>query len=170
MNVVAKTRWEYYVANISGILAILGLLGWCIARVVSAGGIDFKSILFWLALLLLIILPFALISFFSSMKAVAAKPTGLVITYVFQKHKNEINFSDVAALKSSKTDKETRVRRRTTRDSFRLILTDGRVFEFDRSQFTHYEQLKSICLRGVRPGRNEGLSSTTVPRNKKRGR
>jgi len=167
MRFVARTKWEYYVANVAGILAILGLLVWFISRTVTVAGIDFKSIFFWLSLLLLITLPFALISFFSSKKTIEATTKGLIISYVFQKHKNEIPYSEIAEIQSS-TDREALVRPRTIRDSFKLVLADGRVFEVDRSQFHQYDQLKSICRKNVKKATGRGTELSSA--HKKRGR
>jgi hypothetical protein len=169
MKFVAGTKWEYYVANVAGILAILGLLVWFISRAVTVAGIDFKSIFFWLSLLLLITIPFALISFFSSMKAIEATTKGLIISYVFQKHKNEIAYSEITEIQSSRTDRETMVRPRTIRDSFKLVLADGRVFEVARSQFNQYDQLKSICIKNMKSSsRLTGTAHSSAL--KKRGR
>ena len=146
MSLVATTRWEYYVANVAGILAILGILIWCMTQAISATGIDFASILFWVGMILLIALPYTLIGFFSSMKAVELTAKGLIISYVFQKHKNQIKFSDVAQLKTNVTAQPSKSGR-AFRDTFKLILTDGRTFEFDRSQLSGYDKLKVACMR-----------------------
>lgn len=143
---VVRTRWEYYAANIGGILFIIGLLIWLITLVVS-DGFDLKSIAFWLALILFISLPFACISFFSSMKTVEVTASGLNISYIFKKHRNVILFSEVAEMRSAQTKNQTKSTARTFRDTFKLVLTDGRTFEFERAQFDQYKQLKTICYK-----------------------
>ena len=147
---VAKTRWEYYVANVAGILSLTGLFAWFLTLSISNDGVDLGSVFFWMAAVLLIIIPYSLIGFFSSMKTVEVTNNELSISYVFQKHTNLIRFADIAIMKSSKTKKETIIRQRTVRESFKIILTDGRVFEFERSQFQQYDQLKTICLKQVK--------------------
>src|SRR5688572_28638379 len=107
-KIILKTRWEYYVANVTGILIITGLFFWLAALAITDEGIDFTSAYFWIALLLLIMVPYPLIGFFSSKKTVEATATGLTISYVFQKHRNVIRFSDIAEMKSRKTETETR--------------------------------------------------------------
>ena len=148
MSLVATTRWEYYVANIAGILAILGLLIWSMTQAISGTGIDFASIFFWVGMILLIALPYTLIGFFSSMKAVEITAKGLIISYVFQKHKNQIKFSDVAQMKTNVRTEPSKGGR-AFRDTFKLILSDGLTFEFDRSQLSGYDKLKSTCVRRV---------------------
>ena len=150
MKFVAKTRWEYYAANVAGIIAVLGLLAWCIARIFANGKVDLTSIYLWLSLVLLVALIFALISFLSSMKSVEVNATGLVISYVFQKHRNIIQFSEVARLKSNGTGHKASKRQSSFRDTFQLILSDGRVFEFDRAQLDQYGKLKAACLKRVK--------------------
>ena len=147
---VVKTRWEYYVANVTGILVIIGLLIWLLTLAITEDGIDFTSVFFWMALLLLIVFFYALIGFFSSMKTVDVTAKGLTIAYVFQKHRNVIRFSDIAEMKSRRTEQETRERPRKLRDTFTLVLADGRVFEFSRSQFDQYGHLKAICWKHVK--------------------
>ncbi|MEO5980053.1 MAG: hypothetical protein ABIS36_15510 [Chryseolinea sp.] len=152
-EILVTTRWEYYVANVVGFIAVLGLFIWFCMLAISDRGIDFLSVFFWLALLMLIAIPYSMISFFSSMNTVEVTATGLIITYVFQKHKNVIQFSEIVKMKSTGTDRETVVRPRSIRESFTISLADERVFEFDRSQFNRYDQLKTICwsrLKGLR--------------------
>lgn len=146
---VVRTRWEYYAANIGGIFFILGLLIWLITIVIS-DGFDLKSIAFWLALILFISLPFAFISFFSSMKTVEVTAIGLTISYIFKKHNNVILFSEVAEMESTQKEGQSKSSARTFRDTFKLVLTDGRTFEFERSQFDQYKQLKTICFKRVK--------------------
>lgn len=146
---VVRTRWEYYAASIGGILFILALLIWLITLVIR-DGFDLMSITLWLAIFLFVSLPFPMISFLSSMKTVEVTTTGLTISYIFQTHKNVILFSDVAEMKSMRTESGTNARTRTFRDTFKLVLADGRTFEFERAQFDQYKQLKTICLKRVK--------------------
>lgn len=145
MKVVARTKWEYYVANIVGIVVIFALLFWFSSRAITSSGIDFGSAYLWLALLLLGLLPFTFISFFSSMKEVEATDKGITISYVFQNHKNVFTFSEVSKLVSSIAPGKKAGT--FAQDTFRLMLTDGRVFEFSRAQFKHYDQLKAFCRK-----------------------
>jgi hypothetical protein len=144
---VTRTKWQYYVANVAGILSILGLLGWFIIRIVNTGGVDLTSIYFWLALLMLIILPFTLIGFFSSMKAVEVTAKGIIITYIFQKHSNIVPFAEMAEVRSQRKETGSTTNKNSFRDTFTLVLNDGRAFEFDRSQFPQYDKLKAICSK-----------------------
>ncbi|MEJ1237634.1 hypothetical protein WBG78_05885 [Chryseolinea sp. T2] len=146
MKFTTKTRWQYYVANVAGIVGILALLGWSISRSL-AGGIDFTSVHLWLAFLMLILLPFPLIGFFSSMKAVDVNTKAIIITYVFQRHSNVISFDDIAEVKSQQSG--TGTRKSSFRDTFTLILKDGRAFEFDRSQFDQYDKLRTVCTKAA---------------------
>jgi hypothetical protein len=93
-------------------------------------------------------LPFALISFFSSMKTIEVTNQELTISYVFQKHINVVKFADIADM-VTRTTKDKK-RSRPLRDTFKLVLKDGRAFEFERSQFREYGQLKAICLKRVK--------------------
>ena len=147
MKFTTRTRWQYYVANVAGLLGILILSGWFITRALATGGIDFTSIYLWLAVLMFILLPFPLISFFSSMKAVEVTARGIVITYVFQSHSNVISFVDISEVKSQRSGSGSR--KGSFRDAFTLILKDGRAFEFDRSQFSQYDKLKAVCTKAA---------------------
>jgi hypothetical protein len=149
MSLIATTKWEYYVANVAGILAILGLLIWSVVQFVSGTGIDFASIFFWVGMILLIALPFTVISFFSSMKTVEVTAKGLIISYVFQKHQNHIRFADFAKVKTSITNLSN-AKTRAFRDTFKVLLNDGRTFEFDRTQLKNYDKLKATCLKRVK--------------------
>ena len=149
-KLIVRTRWEYYVANVAGILALIGLFTWFFSLAFTNDGIDFTSVYFWLALLLLIIIPYALIGFFSSMKSVEVTVKGLTIAYVFQKHQNVVRFADVVEMKSRKSKDENTAHPRAGRDTFTLVLADKRVFEFSRSQFDQYGKLKSICRKQVK--------------------
>ncbi|HEY3403011.1 MAG TPA: hypothetical protein VGK59_06475 [Ohtaekwangia sp.] len=147
---VATTRWEYYAANIGGILALTAASISFIFMAIEDKGINFGSVFFWLALLLLIIIPYSLIGFFSSMETVEVTATELTIFYVFQKHTNVIRFPDIAALKSHRTGKATKKHQGLGRDTFTITLHDGRAFEFERSQFHHYSNLKEICQKHIK--------------------
>jgi hypothetical protein len=144
-----NTRWEYYASNIAGFLILTALMIWCVNLSFKDGAINFTSMFFWMALLLLIIAPFAIITFFSSMKSVVVTQKGLLISYTFKRHKNEVNFSAVTALKSSLQHRKTAVFPSHTWDSFKLTLADGRIFEFSRSQFDDYSKLKAIVFKAV---------------------
>jgi hypothetical protein len=144
-----KTRWEYYASNIIGMIALIGLLIWLICLSIGNDGLKFQSGFFWLALLIIIMIPFGIISFLSSMKSVEVTQKDLVVTYLFKSHKNQISFSDIVEFKSRVNDQETIVRPRSIHDSFTLVLADGRMFEFSRSQFDQYHKLKSLCYKSV---------------------
>jgi hypothetical protein len=144
-----NTRWEYYASNIAGMIIVLSLMIWFAALSLNHGHLQLDSIFLWLGFLLLIIFPFAVISFFSSMKSVTVTEKGLAISWSFQKHISEVTFSDVKEFKSNIQVKETVVRSGKITDSFRLILKDGRAFEFSRSQFVDYNKLKSVVYRAV---------------------
>lgn len=150
MKLIARTRWEYYVASVAGILAMTGLFVWCLTRVIGSNGVDFRSLLFWLAVVIFFFIPYALIGFFSSMKSVEVTKEGLIISYVFQKHRNVIRFSDISDMKAVISENEKAKKTKAVRDTFKLTLSDGRMFEFDRSQFNGYAQLKATCWRYFR--------------------
>jgi hypothetical protein len=144
-----NTRWEYYVSNVAGMIIVLVIMTLCFVFSMDDGAIGFTSVLFWVAIILLIIFPFALISFFSSMKSVIVTDKGLTISYVFQKHKNNIIFADVVRFYSSVKRTETIKYPAKLSDSFTLTLADGRVFSFTRSQFDNYYKLKEIVYKAV---------------------
>jgi len=143
-----QTRWQYYVANVAGILTILVVLGWCLVRILT-GAFDLSSGYLWVALFMLILLPFTLIGFFSSMKAVEVTATGIIISYEFQRHRNTITFSEMAKVQSQGNAKTSGSGKRSFRNTFTLVLKDGRAFEFDRSQFPQYDKLKAICTKAT---------------------
>lgn len=146
---VVKTRWEYYAANAGGILALVLLLSWLTSLLVK-NGFELKSFAFWLAIIVILLLLFAIISFFSCMKLVEVTNEGLIVSYTFQQHKNVIRFSEVAEMKSRKIPDAGNIRPRSFRDTFKLVLADGRMFEFERSQFDQYNQLKTICFKKIK--------------------
>ncbi|MGC3948564.1 MAG: hypothetical protein QM762_29380 [Chryseolinea sp.] len=147
MKLITRTRRRFYVANVLGILIVAGLSAWLTSRALAEGGIDFSSLYLWLALLALIVLLFLLIGFLSSMKAVEVTAKGIIITYIFQKHRNVIPFTDMAEVKTQKSG--TGSRQSSFRETFMLLLKDGRSFEFERSQFDSYEKLKEVCARAT---------------------
>lgn len=140
---IASTRWEYYVANIAGIAVILGVLVWSVMRIIAGGGVDPASVFFWLALSLLVLLPYTLIGFLSSMKAVEVTAKHLAISYVFHKHVNLIPFTEIAGVRGQRTSKG----KRSFRETFTIVLHDGRAFEFDRAQLNGYDKLKAACVK-----------------------
>jgi len=146
-KLIARTRLAYYIANVAGIFAILGLLVWLLRSALTGSGINLGSIYLWLAVLPLILLPYTFIGFFSSMKSVEVTGKTLTISYVFQKHQNIIAFTDIKEIQT--TAKSRKEGKRPMRDTFRLTLTDGRVFEFDRAQLDQYDKLKAFCQKRV---------------------
>jgi hypothetical protein len=148
-DIVIETRWEYYVSNVAGFIMLVGLAGWMMYLSLDNEGIDFRSAWFWLALITLFVIPMALISFLSSMKTVVIKEKRLVISYMFARHKNVVNFADVSRIESKTSYTETVIHPAELRDSFNLILNDNRQFDFSRSQFKDYETLKRICYKAV---------------------
>jgi hypothetical protein len=145
-----KTRWEYYVSNIAGLVIILGLIGWCVVLSFDNGKMQFSSMSFWIGLILTMIVPFAVISFFSSMKAVVIHENGLVISYLFKNHQNQIAFSDIKSFKSDVNKTGESKGSSSLRSSCALVLHDGRIFEFSRSQFDDYDKLVSAIERHLR--------------------
>jgi hypothetical protein len=144
-----NTRWEYYVSNIAGLIIATGVMIWFVILSLEDGKIKFTSLFFWMALLALIMMLLGVISFFSSMKSVVVTEKGLLISYMFMKHKNMINFSAVTGFNSNVTSTATTVRPAKRTDVFKLTLADGRVFEFNRSQFDQYYKLKAIIYKAV---------------------
>ena len=59
-----KTRRAYYVANITGLIIMIALITECIFLSVDDGRMEFKSVSFGIALLLMFMVPFALISIY----------------------------------------------------------------------------------------------------------
>jgi hypothetical protein len=143
------SKRQFYIANIVGLAIVIGLTIWFFNLSLNENGVDFKSLFFWLALVLLVIVPFALISIFSAMKSVIVTSKGLIISYSFKNHKSVIDFPDIKEFKSSTGVQSSGNGFRQLRDSFRLILADGRVFEFSRSQFNNYDKLKTIIHKAV---------------------
>lgn len=139
---VFKTRRQYYVAHVIGVVAIIAIGSWCTILAFDDNAFDLFPLL--IAVVLLIALLQAVISFFSSMKSVEVTSKGLVISYLFQRHQNVIDFSEI---KEMKTVSGKRVTSRVT-DSFTLVLKDGRAFSFGRSQFEGWEKLREACRRG----------------------
>lgn len=144
---IVSTRGVYYISNGIGFVIILGLILWLFMLSFKNGAVEIKSVFFWLAILLLIIVPFAIISFFSSMKSITVTKSGLLISYSFTKQTSSIDFSAIAEFKSNVSASETK--QFGIRDSFRLTLTDGRVFEFGQAQFDHYPKFKSMVRKAV---------------------
>jgi hypothetical protein len=145
-----KTRWEYYVSNIAGLIIILALIGWCVFLSFDNGKMEFSAMSFWIGLILTMIVPFAVISFFSSMKSVVVYENQLVISYLFKNHHNQIAFSEVKDVKTTVNKTKTSKGPGSLRSSFALVLHDGRIFEFSRSQFDDYDKLVSTIERHVR--------------------
>lgn len=141
-TITAKTKQTYYVANIGGLIIILALIVWCFSLSFDNGKIEFTAISFWVAIVLMVLILFAIISIFSAMKEVVVTETGLTISYRFQTHKNRVNFSEITEFKSSGNPGKLG-------ESFRLILADGRSFEFTRSQFDNYDKLKASAQKAV---------------------
>src|SRR5689334_492833 len=147
---LVKTRWQYHVANGAGLIILPVLLVTCIRYSIKAGAIDFKSLMFWIAVLLLIIFPYAIISFFSSMKSVVITEKELIISYVFQKHQNRVFLSAITGFRSRVKQHETTVRPASFSDTFSLTVADGRSFSFAYSQFDQYDKLKSVVYNAFR--------------------
>lgn len=145
-KLLVKTRWEYYVSNIIGLAVLIVFFVWFLYLSFGPKGLDIKTIFFWLTLLTGIILPFAIISFFSSMQAIEVTQTDLTISYMFQKHRNIIHLSDIREIIPSDLKKD--VNPKKLKDTFRLVLKDGRSFEFRRAQFDYqYYALRSVCYK-----------------------
>lgn len=140
-----KTKWEYYVANYAGIVILLGLTIWSLTAAIGDKGLRFSSFFFWVAILLFVIILFALISILSSMKEITVTDKGLTISYNFKNHKSIVNFAEVAKFISVEKKKSSSA----LFDSFSLNMKDGRVFEFSRAQFNNYEKLKSISRKAI---------------------
>lgn len=147
----ATTRWEYYVANIAGLVALVVAIGWSGYRTITnSQGFTLTSFSIWIALICLGILPFAIISFFSSMKTVVVTQKALIISYVFQKHENNIPFSEVKTINSNRKPNEKAAGPAALSDSFSILLNDGRQFSFTRSQFAQYNKLKELVYQSVK--------------------
>ena len=146
-RLVVNTRWQYYVANVAGMVILLVVMSLCFYNSIYEGQVDFRSFLFWLAVVMLLSLPIAIISFFSSMKTIVVYDKMMVISYVFQRHENNVAFSDIVGFWCNKNKPETVVRPGLLTDSFEITLKDGRSFSFTNSQFDKFQQLKSIVFR-----------------------
>jgi hypothetical protein len=147
-TLIAKTKPNYYVANTAGLIIMISLITCCLFLSIDDGELNFKSASIWIALLLMLMVPIAIISIFSSMKQVVVTEKRLSISYRFKKHTSEVNFSEVIDLKSKANKSETSSPP-SIRDSFRLTLVDGRSFEFRRSQFDNYDKMKIIVRKAV---------------------
>jgi hypothetical protein len=148
-QLIVKTRWEYYAANIAGFFIMIGVIVLCLFFCFENGAFRLASVSFWIALLITLLLPFAIISFFSSMKQVIVSEKGLLISYVFKNHTSEVIFTEVVVFNGSNHVSETRIFPRKINDSFRLTMADGRVFEFGRSQFVDYDKMRMLVQKVV---------------------
>ncbi len=145
-GLVITTRWEYYAANIAGAIALASILSLCVYYSIDNGKIDFRSFLFWIAVLSLCLVPSALITFFSSIKSVLILDKELIISYVFQKHQHRFLLSEITGFRSKVSKKETDARPASFTDTFSITLADGRTFSFSYSQFNNYYKLKSTAF------------------------
>ena len=147
-TLIAKTKSNYYVANTAALIIMILLIAWCLFLSIDDGKLNFKSASIWIAVLLMLMVPVALISIFSSMKQVVVTEKGLSISYRFKNHTSEVNFSEVIDFKSKDNKAETSSKA-SVRDSFRITLADGRSFEFSRSQFDNYDKMKTVARKAV---------------------
>ncbi|MBT1704323.1 hypothetical protein [Chryseosolibacter indicus] len=145
----AKTRREFFISNIIGLIVVIALIIWFTILSINNTGIQLASPFLWSAFLLMLFIPFALITIFSAMKSVIVTEKGIIISYVFKKHKNEFSFSEVKEFIADKKNRKEGVESSSPRDSFRLHLADGRTFEFTRSQLDNYNKLKSTIYKAV---------------------
>jgi hypothetical protein len=130
-------------------MIIIGLVTLCFYLSIDDGSIHFTSVAFWLAVVLILMFPFAIISFFSAMKAVVVKDRGLVISYLFSKHKNEIRFSEIKEINSSVRRNQSGTQPRRVSGTLTIRLLDGRMFELTGSQFNNFPELSAAIQRGV---------------------
>jgi hypothetical protein len=79
-----KTRPLYLISNIFGILIVIGLTGWFVYLSYHDGKIDLRSILFWLAVLQLTLLPHFVKRTYASKKWVRITDMGIHISYRFR--------------------------------------------------------------------------------------
>jgi hypothetical protein len=147
-QLTVHTRKIYYVSNIAGLIILLAFIVWFVSLAFNEGA-GLKSAFLWLAILLALFVPFAIISIFSAMKSIRVTEKGLVISYMFKSHKSEIVFSDVKEFVSTGRVGKPVQASKGLRDSFALTLVDGRVFEFSRSQFDNYDNPKAVTHKAV---------------------
>jgi hypothetical protein len=145
---IAKTKPNYYTANIIGLTIIISLITWCVFLSIDDGKWNFKSASLWIALLLTVMVPVAIISILSSMKQVVVTEMGLSISYRFKKHTSEVKFSEIIDFKSKVNKREASIPS-NARDTFTLTLADGRSFEFSQSQFDKYDKMKTLVRKAV---------------------
>jgi hypothetical protein len=144
--VTIKTRPLYLISNIFGILIVAGLTCWLVYLSYHDGQIDFRSVLFWLAVFQLTLLPYFVRRTYASKKSVRITDMGIHISYRFKQETTFLNFSDVKELTTMRSERETVVRPASITASLTIVLKDGSVFDFDRSEFTDYGKLKAVVL------------------------
>jgi hypothetical protein len=147
-TLIAKTKPNYYTANIIGLIIIIALIIWCVFLSIDDGKWNFRSASLWIALLLIVMVPVAIISILSSMKQIVVTETGLSISYRFKKHTSEVKFLEIIDFKSKVSKHETSFPA-NMRDTFTITLADGRSFEFSRSQFDNYDKMKTLVRKAV---------------------
>lgn len=135
-----KSRPVFYLSNAVGLLLLLALTGWFISLAYENGRLQFTSVFFWMAVVLFVFLPFVLISIFSAMKEVVLTEDRLSISYVFQRHKSEVLFSQISTVVPGRGQAGKPA-------SVLIKLSDGRAFEFHRSQFDNFDKLTTILKK-----------------------
>jgi hypothetical protein len=146
-SITFHARWEYSVSNIIGLVIAIAVAALCFYASSKNGIPNIRTVWFWVGMLLVLFVPFGLITLFSSIKSVIADEKGLIILYRFKKHRSEITFAEVRALKLNGVGKNPNDP--SLRESFTLELQNGKMFDFSRSQFNEYGKLKSICQKSV---------------------
>lgn len=142
----AESQRLFYVSNIAGVVILMALAIWFFSLAYDDGSMRFASVFFWIGIVFLAFIPFALIGIFSSMKDVVLTDNEVIISYVFQRHKNHISFSEISAVKSTKGKPNST----SLGDRFLLKLKDGRSFEIRRSQFSNYEKLLNALQKRIK--------------------
>ena len=144
--VTIKSRALYLISNVIGLLMVLGLAGWFVYLSYDDGKIQLQSVLFWIAVLILTMIPKLVRQILSAKKSVSVTEGGIHIYYLFKQETPFVNLAEVKEFKSSSTSRETVIRPASISASFTMVMKDGRSFNFDRSEFTDYGKLKAVVI------------------------
>ena len=142
-TITSKFRVEYWIMQFISYVGGLFLIGLCLYFSFDNGKLDYRSPVFWVAILgILGFIFYFLLFLFSEIKQLTVTDKGIEIKYLLTKSNSFIPYNEIVKFTTRRITSRQGVGRTTGYQELEIELTNNRVIAFDGNQFDNYNEIK----------------------------
>lgn len=143
-NIVSKFRTGYWLVQCVQLLGGLGIIALCLYFSFNGVGFDFRNVLFWVGVLLVIAWLFYFLFFiFNELKRITVNHRGIEIYYILIRRKDFIIYGEIENFTTRKRTHRSGAGRTSGYNEMDIHITNNRTISFNEYQFDNYTDIVS---------------------------